>query len=336
MSLKQIASIAGVSEATVSLVMNNREGVGQKTRERILAIADEIGYVPNRIAQSLATRKNTILGLVVTDIENPFYSSFTRYINDLAKEKSYSLLISISYQDQDKESEVLNTLISQRVAGIIIAPIHFRRTSFGIFKTLKQKNVPYVLATSYYGFKGEHYVMTDYAEGSYKLTSYLLSIGHRKIIHIVTRDLEVPIVKYRIEGYRRAYADMNIPFDESMIVTCNTASRNNTYQIAKQILCTERVDAIITINDIMAIGVVKAAKELGIQVPQELSIAGYDDIEASTFTENTLTTVRQDIPEIARQSMNMLVDLIEERPVAQSGILLPAELILRTSTCPKK
>ena len=132
------------------------------------------------------------------------------------------------------------------------------------------------------------------------------------------------------------YADMNIPFDESMIVTCNTASRNNTYQIAKQILCTERVDAIITINDIMAIGVVKAAKELGIQVPQELSIAGYDDIEASTFTENTLTTVRQDIPEIARQSMNMLVDLIEERPVAQSGILLPAELILRTSTCPKK
>ena len=154
MSLKQIASIAGVSEATVSLVMNNREGVGQKTRERILAIADEIGYVPNRIAQSLATRKNTILGLVVTDIENPFYSSFTRYINDLAKEKSYSLLISISYQDQDKESEVLNTLISQRVAGIIIAPIHFRRTSFGIFKTLKQKNVPYVLATSYYGFKG--------------------------------------------------------------------------------------------------------------------------------------------------------------------------------------
>ncbi len=336
MSLKIIAEKAQVSESTVSLVMNNRPGVNARTREKVLAIAQEIGYVPNSIARSLALKKSNIIGLVITDVENPFYGTFTKYINDIAKDNSYSLFVSISYHDENIESEVLNTLISQRVDGIIVTPSHKVRSNVEIFDQIDQKKIPCVLATSNYGRDNDKFVMTDYTEGSYRLTNYLLSIGHRKIVFIITSDTESPINSLRVDGYRKSFKEAGLEVDEKLIVTCNGASMNYAYLVAKELMQKDLPDAIITINDIMAIGVEKAAKELKIKIPEDLSVAGYDDILLSTFTEPPLTTVRQNIEEIAVQSMEMLFNLIDNKPVAQEQIYIPPELILRASTTVKK
>ena len=335
MSLKIIAEKAQVSEATVSLVMNNRPGVNALTREKVLAIAAEIGYVPNSIARSLAMNKSNIIGLVITDVENPFYGSFTKYVNDIAKDNNYSLFISISYHDENIESEILNTLIAQRVDGIIVTPSHKVRSNVDIFDQIDQKKIPCVLATSNYMRESDKFVMTDYAEGSYRLTNYLLSIGHRRIVHIITSDEDSPINSLRVKGYKRAFEENGIEFDDELVVTCNGASMNYAYLVAKQLMQNNLPDAIITINDMMAIGVEKAAKELKIRIPEELSVAGYDDILLSTFTEPPLTTVRQNIEEIAIQSMEMLFNLIDKKPVAQGQIFIPPELILRSSTMVK-
>jgi LacI family transcriptional regulator len=330
--LSDVAKRAGVSTATASLVFNDRPGVNAKTRQRVQRAASELGYVPNKVARSLATNRSQTLGLVVTDIENPFFGSLTRYVDEYARRSRFSLLLALSRDDPELEDRIIETFISERVDGIIVVPTQFAREDFRSYERLRRRELPFVFSTTYYpGFEGDC-VMTDLELGSYRLTRYLLELGHRDIALLVGADRGAPISTLRIGGCSRAYAEKGLALDPSRIVPCDRPDFQSGYVEAQRLLAGRRPDAVMTINDLLALGAQKAFKEAGYSIPGDVSIAGYDDVIFASISDLHFTTVRQDIPEIARLSVELVVNRI--LGVAQQAVrtLIAPELMVRDST----
>jgi len=330
--LSDVAERAGVSTATASLVFNNRPGVSEKARTKVLGAAAELGYVPNKVARSLAMNKSDTLGLIVTDIENPFFGSLTRYIDEHARRHKFSLILAMSGDDPELENQIIDNFIRECVDGIIVVPTQLRRSEFKRYELLKERGIPVVFSTTFYpGLEGD-YVMTDLALGSFRLTRYLLSLGHRDIVFLVSADREASISKIRIAGYERAYAESGVPLDPSRIVQCARPDFQSGYLAASRLIEGRLPDAVIAINDILALGAQKAFKERGYSIPRDVSLAGYDDVIFSSISDVPFTTVRQNIPEIARLSVELLVGRIRDISQAECQILVEPELMVRETT----
>ncbi len=330
--LKDVALLAKVSEATASLVMNKRPGVNERTRERVLKAAKELGYTPNSIARGLAMRKTNTIGLVVTDIENPFFGTCTRCIDENTRNENYNLILSVSNDDLYLEEQIIYNFIGKRVDGIIIIPTHMLRSDLSYFEQLEKHNIPYVFSTTFYpGIKSDC-VMTDLEEGSYQLTKYLIELGHRKIFFLVSNNRNVAISKLRIDGYMRAFKEADFPVNEKWIVSCRRNDFYSGYYSSLKAVRQEKPDAIMAINDIMALGAKRAIIELGYKIPDDISVAGYDDVIFSTIPEIPLTTVRQDIPQICRKTVNILIDKMNDKNTTNKIHKIRPELVLRKST----
>ena len=333
-TLKDVAELAGVSKGTASLALNNRPGVNAETRQKVLNAAETLGYAPNTIARGLVMQKSHTIGLVVTDIENPYFGNVTRCIDEHIRNKGYKLILSVSNDMLDLEEEILFTFIRHRVDGVIIVPVLTElRQDFAVFESLTRYKIPYVLTTSFYPGLKSHVVMADLEEGSYRMTKYLLDLGHRNILMFTTSAPEVIPSKRRIDGYVKAFREAKLVPRQEFIVRCDRPNFFNGYSNAKRILSEAPPDAIVAINDILALGIKKAAMELGFAIPGDLSIAGYDDVIFSSISQTPLTTVRQNIPEICSETVRTLMNLIESSPhKPYHNILIPTELIVRKST----
>jgi LacI family transcriptional regulator len=330
--LSDVAEKAGVSLATASLVFNERPGVNKDTRERVLGAAAELDYTPNKAARSLAMNSSTTIGLVVTDIENPFFGSLTRYIDEYARKQKFSLILAISRDDPELENRIIENFIGECVDGIIVVPTQVSRGEFRIYETLGKRGIPVVFATTYYpGFEGD-YVMTDLALGSYRLTKYLLELGHRDIAFLASADRNALISRLRISGYERAFVEGAFDCDPSRVIQCTRPDFQSGYLEARRLLEGECPDAIIAINDILALGAQKAFKEAGFAIPKDISIAGYDDVIFSSISDVPFTTVRQNISEIARLTVELAIGRIRDLPQAENHVLIAPELMVRETT----
>jgi LacI family transcriptional regulator len=331
--LSDVAEKAGVSIATASLVFNNRPGVNEKTRKKVLSAAADLGYVPNNIARSLAMNRSQTIGLIVTDIENPFFGSLTRYIDECTRKNKFSLILAMSCDDPGLENQIVENFISECVDGIIVVPAQLARTEFAIYETLRKRGIPVVFSTTYYpGFEGD-YVMTDLAHGSYRLTKYLLDLGHRDIAFLAGADPEVPASRLRLSGYNRAHEEAMIPRDPARVIRCALPNFQSGYlESARLLEGGPPPDAVIAINDILALGAQKAFKERGYSIPRDISLAGYDDIIFSSISDVPFTTVRQNIPEIARLTVELMIGRILGLPQQQNHLLIAPELMVRETT----
>lgn len=337
MTLKDVAKKAGFSEATVSLVINNKPGVNKHTREKVLSIAKELGYIPNSIARSLALQKTNTIGLLVTDIENPFFGSIVHHTSIAARKSGYSLIVTTSDDDFEKENEALQVFLNRKVDGVIVVPTQRIPCDYSIFTTFKKQNVPLLFSVSYYpGFDTDR-VLTDYAKGSYLLTKYLLELGHRDIVHLIGADEQAPINKERLAGYFQAFDEAHLYPSGHNISQCTQPvfleGYRNTMRIIKEGIIP---DAIIAINDVLALGAKKAIEESNYSVPSDISVAGYDDVFFTSLLEKPLTTIKQNIKEIAHQSVNLLLQRIENPDKAIEHIFIQPELIVRHTTGLKK
>lgn len=331
--LKDVANRAGVSEATASLVMNKRKGVKEETREKVLKAARKLGYNPNSIARGLAMQKSHTIGLVVTDIENPFFGSVTRYINENIRDEGYNLILSVSNDNLQREQEIINEFIHKRVDGVIVIPTQFPREDFSLFADLKRHDIPYVFSTTYYEEVTGDCVMTDLEAGSYKLTCYLLELGHKKIMFLVSCNRDVLISKLRISGYKKAFQEKGLSWNKDWIIECEMNDFHHGYINTARILKEkEKPDTVIAINDIMALGAMKAIREAGYKIPADISVAGYDDVVFSSIAETPLTTVKQDIPEICSQTVDILLDKINDEHSFRGIKTIKPELTIREST----
>ncbi|MFO8042474.1 MAG: LacI family DNA-binding transcriptional regulator [Alkalispirochaeta sp.] len=332
-TLKDVAQKAGVSEGTASMVINGKAGPKNKTRELVLQAARELKYVPNSAARNLAKRESTTVGLVVTDIENPFFGSITRYVNHFLGRQEQSMILSVSNDDAKTEDSILANFIQQGVRAIIVAPTQLSRRDTSTFANVHDHGIPIVFISSYYeGFAAPR-VLTDYSQGSFELTNYLIDTGHSNIRFLVSHDIKAPIAKERIDGFLRAHNHHSITPHNRAIHRCPHPDYESGYREARRVLEDGKPDAIIAINDVMALGAKRAIKEHGLSVPDDISVAGYDDVVFSSLSEIPLTTVRQNIPEIARAAVDLLfmpdIDI-------NTDVRIAPELVIRKSTRTKR
>lgn len=330
--LIDVAKKANVSEATASLVMNNRPGVNTETRKKVLEVAMQLGYLPNFIARGLAMQKTHTIGLVVTDVENPFFGSLTNYIDESVLANGYNLILSVSNDDLELEDKIIYSFIGKRVDGVIVVPTVMYRDKFDSFDQLEKHNIPFVFSTSFYPEVDCGYVMSDLEQGTYMLTNYLVDLGHHDILFLVTSDRNVVPAEHRINGYKRALQEHDIDFDEKKIVPCSKPDFYCGYQTVEAIVRNHVPDAIITINDIMALGAKRAVKSLGFRVPEDISVAGYDNVIFSSISETPLTSVHQDTGEISKKTVELLLRKIEGREIEEKYQKIKTELVIRKST----
>lgn len=219
--------------------------------------------------------------------------------------------------------------------GVQTGRLDFKRNDLPAFSALTKRGAPFVFCTSYYeGFAGDC-VLTDYADGSYQLTRYLLEHGHRELWYLVTDDLAIPVTKDRLDGYRRAYADLQIPHSPDWIIRCRHINGESGYQITNELLDSRPLpDGILVLNDYMTFGVIRALQERGLHIPNDISVAGYDDVFYSKPAGIPLTTVRQDLEAISYHCVNMLLSKIDPafepgRPLRQK---IRPTLVVRNTT----
>lgn len=330
--LKDVADALGVSEATVSLALNERPGVNAETRKKVQEAAQRLGYTPNHIARGLAMNRTHTLGLIITDIENPFFGTLTKHIDEAARESGYGLVFSVSNNEIDEEESILATFIGKRLDGVIVVPSVYHRRDTEIFQRMNGSKLPFVFATSYYPGLSADCVMTDLAKGSYELTKYLLDQGYRRIGFLSTTDRVTPPTRLRLSGYYKALEHAGLPKESRRIIECHRPDYFSGYDTVAALDVAELPEAIVAINDILALGAQHALLERGLRIPEDISVAGYDDVIFSSLSEIPLTTVRQDIPHLAKTAVEMLVARVENRKTPTKSVRISPELVIRSST----
>lgn len=327
LTIKDIAREAGVSITTVSRVLNNKEeGMSQKTREKVLRVMEEVNYQPNKLARGLVTKRSNMLGLIVPNISNPFFPELCRGAEDEANKRNYSLIICNSDDQSQKEENYLRLLQEQQVDGILLSSKN--RLSKTSKNQLQSGKIPYVLFDRGEEATNQSGVFLDNKRGGYLAGKHLTDLGHIQIA-CMTGPTEIQNSQQRLSGFQRALMEVTVELPPSSILV-GDFQMDTAYRIAKRFLQNNTVTAIFASNDLMACGIYQAAHELGIQIPDQLSIVGFDDISLVTALIPKLTTVRQDTYEMGRKAIELLINQIENK--SSEGVVFEPTLIVREST----
>ncbi len=328
-TIKDIARELGLSVNTVSRALNSKPDVSRQTRARVLETARRLHYVPNTIARSLVTSRSNTLGLVVTDVVNPFYSRIIRGVEETARQRGYTIILLNTNEQDEDERAAIRVLRSKRVDGMIISPV---QVSHDHIAALQEDGYPFVLINRYFPDLDTDYVINDNRLGAYLATGHLVRLGHRHIAHI-TGPKHVSSVRERLRGYRQALDEGGIAADQQRIIHTNL-SLEGGYQATQQLLdACPLPTALFTYSDLLAVGALKAIREAGLRVPEHIALVGYDDIEFAAFLEIPLTTISQPSYEIGSRGVELLLELIEnpDEQRQRHHIVLEPRLIVRKS-----
>jgi DNA-binding LacI/PurR family transcriptional regulator len=332
-SIQDIAGAAGVSHSTVSRALNNSQLISPEVRQRIQHLAQEMGYTPNAVAQSLRGRRTNTVGLVVTSISDPFAGRVVRGIEDIAQAANVSVLLGVSHNDPERELEVIETFHRRRVDGVISAAAQMRGP---YVQRLAQIKMPTVLINQQPESEADqfHSVDADDLSGARQAVQHLLALGHRVIGYIgVTNRLQSN--RHRLAGYRDTLGATGIAVNDQWVRLAPMRPGSHSDDVLDgQTLLPELlaagVTAVFCYNDMIAVGVLMACRELGLIVPEQLSVVGFDDVEIARYVTPPLTTVHQPKMRLGELAMQMLLDLLEGRPVQNQ--ILPTDLVVREST----
>lgn len=325
-SIKDIARAASVSHSTVSRALRDSPLVNPETAAEIQRLAKEMGYTPSAVAQGLVTRQTRTIGLVVTFISDPFVDRIVEGIEDEAASAGYSVFLSSSHADPERELDVVETFHRRRVDGVIVLASRVGRR-YG--ERLGELGVPIVLINSQADSEYLYSVSADDEQGARLVLQHLLDLGHRRIGYIGSA-FRRPSSLRRLAGYRAELEQAGIPFDSDLVVVPDTLNDLECGRLGLGPLLDAGATAVFCYNDRAAIGVLLASRERGIHVPGSLSVVGFDDIEPSWYVTPALTTVHQPRLEMGCRAVQMVMDLLAEVPVSDEW--LPCRMIVRDST----
>ncbi len=331
-SIEDIAQAAGVSHTTVSRALRQSSLISVEVREQIQKLADEMGYIPNAVAQSLRGQHTGTIGLVVTTISDPFVGRVVRGVEEIAQRENLSLFLSISNNDPDREMAVIKTFHHRRVDGIIVAAARLTEQHE---KRLAEIHVPTVLINHQAEAQLEHLhsVSIDDASGACMAVEYLLEQGHRSIGYLGAGS-RPRSNRIRLASYRATLAAAGIMPQEGWVQVATAEHRDHSEDVADGQrlllpLAAAGVTAVFCYNDSLAVGALLACRVLGIAVPEQLSIVGFDDIDLAQFVTPPLTSIHQPRLRLGQIAMQMLLDLLAGRPVEDH--VLPTQLVVRGS-----
>jgi len=304
-TIKDIAKVAGVSVNTVSRALNGKPDVNKETRQRVLEVAKRLEYVPNRSALSLKHQKTLIVGVVVEDNANPFWAEVLKGVESAAKEHGYHVILVNTSRNYQEEVEGIHTLLERRVDGLLIAPSQEKYDDLYELKKLKVAFV--IMGRHVKEFENMRIPMvySDEIKGGYTATKHLIERGCKRIAFVGAQSYNTASQE-RCEGYKKALKETGIKIDENLIKT-GGIEIDGGYKSVMEILENKiGFDGIFAYNDLMAFGVIKALKEEGIKIPQEVKVIGYDDIPFSALITPSLTTMRIKKQEMGKHSFEML------------------------------
>jgi LacI family transcriptional regulator len=331
MNIKDVAKIAGVSISTVSLVLNNKLGVSEGTRIRVLAVMEKLNYVPNNIARSLVTKRTASIGLIVPDISDVFYAQLGRAVQDAVAKKGYSMILCNSENSPEKEATYLNFLKEKKVDGIIMVP------GGSINSTeIEQIDTPIVFVDRYTKGVDISYVGVDNEKGGYEATKHLIKLGHERVGCICGPN-GASSSEERIAGYKKALAESGLRYDEVLLRGSNWTVGGGFYATKELLSLKASPTAIFTTSDICAIGVFDALGKEGLKVPEDIAVVGFDDIKFAPYMRVPLTTVRQPVKEMGEISAKLLLEELSSKKKSSSRkVILNTKLIVRESCGFKK
>ncbi|MFB4370340.1 MULTISPECIES: LacI family DNA-binding transcriptional regulator [unclassified Pseudomonas] len=325
-TIKDVAARAGISYTTVSHVVNGTRPVSDQVRSKVEAAIAELGYVPSGVARSLRVRATGTLGLLLPNASNPYFAELARGIEDHAERNGYSVILCNSDDDIDKQLRYLRVLLERRIDGLIVATV---ASDAAFAQALAALRVPLVLVDRSLEGVSADQLRVDHEQGAYLATRHLLELGHRRIV-CIGGPASTQVVQLRAGGYRRALDEAGI--EAQAVVDC--AFTSPAGHAAAQVLLAgeQRPTAIFAGNDMIALGVLRAAAERGLQVPQQLSVVGFDDIEVSRYLHPALTTVGQRIGQLGEQAAERLLARIRKPGLTAEQRLIEPTLMLREST----
>ncbi len=332
-SIQDIAQAAGVSHTTVSRALRDSPLISVEVRANIHRLAREMGYTPNAVAQSLKGQRTNTIGLVVTSIADPFYGRLVRGVDEVARQAGMDVFLGVSYNDEKQELAVIRSFQRRRVDGVITAS---SRLTDEHFDRLQRVGVPIVLINQQ--SEGDHHrfhsVEVDSYTGARAAVGHLLALGHAAIAYLGATN-RPHSNRQRLQGYRDVLQEAGIEIGDGWIQEAPPEHRSYADDVAEgQSLMLEAlrsgITAVFCYNDMYAVGALMACRDLGLNVPNQVSIVGFDDVELAQYVTPPLTTVHQPRLRLGQLGMEMLLGLIEDQPVEDQ--LVPLELVVRCST----
>ena len=332
--MRQIAERAAVSIGTVSHVINGTAKVREKLRARVVEAIRSLGYQPSQLARGLRRNQTSMLGMIIPDVTNPFFPGVVRGVEDVAYKRSYRVVLCNTDNDPHKETSYLNELRSYRPAGLLVIPAAESHIAAQL-RLLATSGPPVVcIDRRPTGWDGDVVVVANEA-GSYAATRHLLRMGHRNLA-VITGPLHLTNAAERLKGFRRALDDAQVSIEPEYVQEARF-DRQSGYQAALRLLrMLPRPTAIFACNDLMALGVLLAARELNVVCPDELSIVGFDNLDFTEFTAPGLTTVHQSGYQLGATAARLLLERIDGSKRRIKKVVLPTELKIRYSASPPR
>ncbi|HEX7561016.1 MAG TPA: LacI family DNA-binding transcriptional regulator [Candidatus Humimicrobiaceae bacterium] len=332
-SIKDIARESGVAISTVSHVINNTKFVAEGTREKVMKAINELHYRPNLIARGLRTKSTRTIGLLLPDISQPFFAQVVKGIEAVARLRNYTLIMGCAFYDIEEEKRQLNSMLDQNTDGIIFFCGY---DSYDHIKQVHDSNIPVLVLDREIDDKGIPSVLVDNFAAMEKAVQYLYDLGHRKIGYITFPFENQTTIRRRYEGYCSALKKNGLKYNPDFVIIddqMRLQELKGTYAVIKQKVEEKKIPtAIITLADFLAIGAMKAVKEFGLAVPDDISIMGFNDEMICAFSDPPLTTVKQPKKLMGETAANLLIDIIERKKIENKNIILDTEIVKRETT----
>lgn len=327
-TINDVAKAAGVSRQTVSRAMNDKGEISEETKERVLTAVRQLGYRPNRMAQSMVTRRTGTVGLIFSDILNPFFPEVARGVQDVAREQEYNVFLCNTDDDPKVETQILQSLVAQGVDGIIIlgsclgakALVEFADTYYPIVMTNRFVNHPSI-----------NQLIVDNVRGGVLAAEHFVQQGHTQIGLITNENVSYSRVR-RVQGFYNTLLHYEVAWDESHL-EAGAPTLAGGYAAAQRLLTRQpQLTALFAYNDLMALGAMRACRDMNFSIPEQVSIIGFDDIHLTSVVSPSLSSIRVDKYMIGTKAMTRLLEMLAQPDTVFPWQEMPVELVLREST----
>ncbi|MBK7103743.1 MAG: LacI family DNA-binding transcriptional regulator [Ignavibacteriae bacterium] len=333
LTIVDIAKLSNVSVSAVSIVLNNKPGVSDKTREKVLKVIEKYNFNPNQIAQSLALKETKSIGLIIKEIDNPHFAKVMKGVYDTASEFGYSVLLGSSELKAEKEAEIINTMLSKRVDGLIISPIQNDVRNFISLANLMSNNIAFVILGMIDNYTVNS-VDIDNRKAAYEAVVHLIKLGHKKIAYFGGPPHSGHAQK-RLLGYQNAMNENLIPINEEFIFVVGP-NIEDSYNLAYELFSKKEKElptAVFCYNDLSAIGVINALEKLNIKVPEDVSVFGFDNIDFGKYLKFPLSTIDMPAHKIGEEATKLLIKVIQSKGEIKNEKVIIEHKVVKRNTC---
>lgn len=330
-TIYDIAKVLNVTAATVSRALSGNKNISEATRKLVLETAEKMNYEPNKLALALKSGKSNNIGVIVPRINTNFFSSVIRGIEDELNPSGYHIIICQSHNDETKEIDNIESLISSRVDAIFLSTSSKSSTQF---EKILKKNIPLIFFDRKKTMDGVSSVTIDDFAGGYMATKHLIEQGCRKIAHLASGDFEIEIFQERHAGYKQALADYGIDYKEEFVLRTNSKIEEGKLAVAKLFELEVKPDAIFSSSDFVALGVIQELKAQNIKVPEEVAVIGFANEPFTAFQELSMSSIDQFPEEMGKMTAKVFLEQINspDQVKIEKKVVMEPKLIIRKST----